>query len=454
MEIQNGIHERVRAARRQHCHDADSRELLGDGISTERVCGKGKRSSGRKRPTRRCASTSIPGKMYSGLGSFNWRDEQMVNKVANQKQCGDCWAFAATAAYDAAYRIRYSTSVETSQQHVLDCAVGDNGERAGTCHGGWYDPAFQWMVARGVAGLNDVPYQAKENDCSTKLKGKYRAVSWGFVTDKRTEPLIREIKQAICQYGPLASATRVTPAFQAYIGGYFNEDDDGAVNHAVTIVGWDDNAGGKDQGGWLVKNSWDTDWGEDGYIWMAYNSNKIGYAAAWVRPVDENTSVPTAAIASAWQESRLEFAKQKSPEDPAKAIRQDKLANVSTFPTADKAIDKGLSAPSPAAKVVWIQYGSADQKEDAEKLREKLTKSGYFAPAVENVTAKSGTMPDQLEVRYSDAPKKEANKVSDLVNSEGVGKMAAVKQSSYKGAPKVNSIEVWLPKSESESIEH
>ncbi|MDY7008249.1 MAG: C1 family peptidase, partial [Cyanobacteriota bacterium] len=76
---------------------------------------------------------------------------------------------------------------------------------------------------------------------------------------------------------PVVSAVYMTDVFHAYKGGVYNENAYGTPNHAVTIIGWDDR-----KRAWLVKNSWGTDWGEDGYIWIAYNTNRIGYGAAWV----------------------------------------------------------------------------------------------------------------------------------------------------------------------------
>ena len=61
----------------------------------------------------------------------------------------------------------------------------------------------------------------------------------------------------------------------------------GTLNHAVTLIGWDDS-----KSAWLIKNSWGTGWGdtcgfgtERGYMWISYTSDNIGYAAAWVQAV-------------------------------------------------------------------------------------------------------------------------------------------------------------------------
>ena len=70
----------------------------------------------------------------------------------------------------------------------------------------------------------------------------------------------------------------VTNLFQAYTTGVFNENASSNVNHMVTLVGWDD-----DLQAWLIKNSWGEYWGENGYMWINYFSNKIGYGAAWVQ---------------------------------------------------------------------------------------------------------------------------------------------------------------------------
>jgi len=94
------------------------------------------------------------------------------------------------------------------------------------------------------------------------------------------------MKEALAKYGAIAACVKVTPAFQAYKSGIFDEhasvSSPNDVNHAITIVGWDDN-----KQAYLVKNSWGPGWGDKGYVWVEYGSNNIGYGAAWAVVVSE-----------------------------------------------------------------------------------------------------------------------------------------------------------------------
>jgi cathepsin L len=220
-----------------------------------------------------------------GAASWSWLSK--MTSVKDQDSCGSCWDFAAMGAYEGSYNIRNGGVIDTSEQEVLDCSG------AGSCNGGWYGPVYTWMTGHGVVDEAADPYvgHSQSDQC---VNGPYRVVSWSFVAPSNpySVPSVAALKAALCAHGPLAVAVFADSYFQDYTGGIFNNTNaTSGINHAVVIVGWDD----KKQA-WLVKNSWSTGWGLGGYIWIHYNANNIGYAAAWVRPASNRYRFPTTVI--------------------------------------------------------------------------------------------------------------------------------------------------------------
>lgn len=224
----------------------------------------------------------------AGLAAFDWRKQGKVTPVHDQGGCGSCWAFGTVGTYEGSYLIRNNTAVDGSEQYIVTCSLNALGTRVGSCAGGWW--AFDHIINQGDAAEADVPYTA--TDGSSTMCGAntpYRGVAWGYVTSEGGIPTVTEMKAALCTYGPLAVTVRVTPLFQAYTDGVFDERDPGPINHAIVLVGWDDA-----KGAWLIKNSWGPSWGETGgfgtekgYMWIAYQSNGIGTGAAWVQALNE-----------------------------------------------------------------------------------------------------------------------------------------------------------------------
>jgi cathepsin L len=202
--------------------------------------------------------------------AFNWRDSGKVTDVEDQGACGSCWAFAAIGAFESSYLIRNPDSPNASEQQALNCS------KAGTCGGGWYGPVWDWLRDPGDTKRSLVGYTGAEQAC-TKSPVFCKSLIWGFVEDNASIPAVPQMKRAICDHGSIAVTVTVTDLFQAYESGVFDETDPGPINHAVVLVGWDDA-----KKAWLLKNSWSTGWGMNGYMWIKYGSNSIGYAAAWV----------------------------------------------------------------------------------------------------------------------------------------------------------------------------
>jgi cathepsin L len=212
--------------------------------------------------------------------AFNWQNHGKVTPVQEQT-CGNCWAFAATTAYEASYLRRNNLTVNASEQYINDCGKRDNGNDAGSCSGGLAAYALEHYAREGGTKESVVPYSGTNKAC-TNPTTPLNAIAWGFVNPAVEHPTRAQIKKALCDYGPLATRLRVvSDAIFAYTGGVYNEavaSDTSGGGHAVAIVGWDDN-----KGAWRIKNSWGTGWGENGYAWFAYGSNRIGRHTAWVK---------------------------------------------------------------------------------------------------------------------------------------------------------------------------
>ena len=202
--------------------------------------------------------------------AFAWSGQ--VGAIRNQGSCGSCWAFAAVSTLEASSAIINGPQSDLSEQHALTCSTG------GTCWGGWYTPVFEWLDGGqdGIETEQSVPYQGRDGSCGGGGSTPYAVEAWGYVDPVNTQPSVSAIKTAMCQYGAVTSAVTATSNFIAYSGGVFDERSNSAINHAVTLIGWDDS-----KGAWLVRNSWGTNWGEDGYGWVEYGSNSIGAYAAW-----------------------------------------------------------------------------------------------------------------------------------------------------------------------------
>lgn len=229
----------------------------------------------RDRESRLCKATETSSSL-AGRSVFNWRDGGNVTDIRNQGSCGSCWAFAAVGSLEATNLIKNGRTLDASEQHMVSQCSS-----AGDCGGGWYDPVFQQYVTGGTVSETEMPYSASNSSCPNPSPRPFRAVNWDFVTQKWTQPSVADIKRAIAEHGPVSVAIQATPSFQAYTSGVFEETgiSAGTINHAVVLVGWDDS-----KGAWLLRNSWGTFWGDNGYMWIKYRSNNVGYAAAWMEP--------------------------------------------------------------------------------------------------------------------------------------------------------------------------
>jgi C1A family cysteine protease len=207
------------------------------------------------------------------IPEYDCRDSQMLVPIKDQKNCGDCYNFAAVCCAESAAingGLGTNKTLNWAEQSALDC--GD----VGGCGGGWPEQVLEYIKNSGIANTSDYPYAGRVNRCKN-VPHNNRITNYGYVGSSDTVPSTQLIKNAIYEHGPLAVAVAADDAFMNYVPGtVFKDSGSQDIDHAVVLVGWDDSLGC-----WIMRNSWNTSWGNEGYMNIAYGANLIGYGAMW-----------------------------------------------------------------------------------------------------------------------------------------------------------------------------
>lgn len=138
------------------------------------------------------------------------------------------------------------------------------------CSGGLMDDAFKYVAKTGgLCSEEEYPYQAKDGKCAASRCGtKYDPISSFVDVDYDDEDAL---KSAVAQH-PVSIAIEADElSFRFYHSGILDGHCGDKLDHGVLLVGY-----GSDDGmdWWKVKNSWGTEWGEDGYVKICRNCNK------------------------------------------------------------------------------------------------------------------------------------------------------------------------------------
>jgi C1A family cysteine protease len=189
---------------------------------------------------------------------IDWRSNNgnWVTKVRYQGTCGSCVAHATCAAIESRALIALNTpnaQLDLSESHLFACG-------GGSCAAGWnFEPALRQAQGEGVGLERDFPYQPRDVACQ-HIAAKVKVSSWATIS------VMNARKLAIAQKGPVIAGMRVFSDFFSYGGGIYKHATGGFEGlHAVAVVGYSD-----PDSCWIVKNSWDLDWGESGYVRIGY----------------------------------------------------------------------------------------------------------------------------------------------------------------------------------------
>jgi len=265
-------------------------------------------------------------KAYDSVPSqYTALDHEQDTAVKNQGSWGSCWSFAAVAPAESQYRVLTGAEADMSESHLInffyhDDLTGPDGGLEGDAviplattkvNNGGNNMFTTFALARwtGIADEKthtSLTYPSPEQTSQTKelnISQEYAHTDlvhlqnayWIHKSD------MNAIKRAIMEKGAVAtyykhdefhSSNYVDKTEYSGPTVYYNTINDGE-NHAIAVVGWDDDfdrnlfqytAGNnlvtqkdipKNNGAWLIKNSWGRDYGDDGYFWMSYEEASL-----------------------------------------------------------------------------------------------------------------------------------------------------------------------------------
>jgi len=222
--------------------------------------------------------------------TMNPKNTVAVTEVKDQGSCGSCWSFGTAATFEGAQCLAGNKDCDSwkgaSEQQLVDCGGKDNNDLGhyydNGCNGGWTDNGLYYIQTTGyLEDFESYPYVSgqtqKPGNCQASATGSSGSISNCGATVKNSES---DLKAGLAEVGPMGIAIDAGGlAFQLYSSGVYTSSTCSStkLNHAVTAVGYG-TENGVDY--WIVKNSWGTGWGDDGYVLMRRNyGNMCGVAA-------------------------------------------------------------------------------------------------------------------------------------------------------------------------------
>lgn len=211
--------------------------------------------------------------------SYSSVSKGYVTSIKRQAGGGNCWAFAAIATLESCILKATGASpddIDLSEENMKNIAelYSIYGWNAPTNEGGYPDMALGYLLS-WLGPVNDsVDKYNYESVLSPALSSIMHVQNVLYLKrDSYTDNNM--IKRAIMDYGAVFTPVYTKSISMPYDStiGYYIYNNVSVRNHAVSIVGWDDNIkipGAPGKGAWIAKNSWGESWGNDGYFYLSY----------------------------------------------------------------------------------------------------------------------------------------------------------------------------------------
>jgi len=211
--------------------------------------------------------------------TYNWVNEGATTAVKDQQQCGSCWAFSTTENFESMTWLasdKKNPPIVLGPQQLVDCDPQSQG-----CGGGWTYWAFEYLLtAGGQETEGDYPYTAEDGTCafdSSKIAAKLNNYTFATTPCEQGSCNVQDdtLRTQLVAKGPVSICVNAA-TWSEWTGpepmmGADCPGDADELDHCVQLVGYN-----WTQNYWIVRNSWNTDWGQEGFIYLQTEQNTCG----------------------------------------------------------------------------------------------------------------------------------------------------------------------------------
>mmetsp|Transcript_95131 Transcript_95131/g.231257 ORF Transcript_95131/g.231257 Transcript_95131/m.231257 type:complete len:335 (-) Transcript_95131:22-1026(-) len=230
--------------------------------------------------------------------NWDWREQLTLSPIRFQHAphwCGSCWAHAVTSSLTDRFRIAYAGNtseaavtvpyVSLARQVLLNCG------EAGSCLGGSWEKAHEFINENGITDETCLTYEASDNtfraydrSCEDMMCKHCNHSGWCWPADNPTKYYVDAygyvngvdaMAREIFERGPIACSMMDTPAFHTYTGGIIRDPTVyNTTTHVVSLLGFGVDA---DSGTpyWIGRNSFGSWWGEGGFFLIERGTNTM-----------------------------------------------------------------------------------------------------------------------------------------------------------------------------------
>ena len=228
-------------------------------------------------------------------GTYNANEEGLVTDVKNQRNTSLCWAFSLASNLETSLLTRGQKYYDLSEEQLAyfwanrvndplgntpnDKITRTQSDYHGTGNG--RVASFFLSTWSGMTTEEKVPFQSSAVTWPDSLAYDTSAYMEDAIFSQYT---VERTKQLLMEYNSVSAMIYMLDNYYYPDTASYSCPQSGLVNHAVTIVGWDDTyskenfpsaSGVKNDGAWIVKNSYGKNWGKNGYFYLSYEDKSI-----------------------------------------------------------------------------------------------------------------------------------------------------------------------------------